>query len=181
VAYTVGKWESRWIWAAIIQGGLAALLVLYLLVSQLGFLKPEVSRVIAGGGAGTWFTFGLLTYLVVGVVGSAVTALFYHHIETARSAPITGLTALLAWVHLLLGNIGAIAATWMMMYGGYLGGAALLPTAVGGWGWNAGQVHENILGPLVQPIAIAILILWVGFVAGGLAYVTSLRRPGRQA
>jgi uncharacterized ion transporter superfamily protein YfcC len=44
-------------------------------------LKPEISRVIAAGGAGTWFTFGYIIYIVVGVIGVAVSALFYYYIQ----------------------------------------------------------------------------------------------------
>ncbi|MER3602267.1 MAG: hypothetical protein C4339_06085 [Nitrososphaerota archaeon] len=175
-----GRWETRWVLAAIVQGALAALLVFYVVVSHFGLLKPEVSRVIAAGGAGTWLSFGFLAYLIVGVVGSAVTALFYHHIEGVRQVPITGIRAFFAWVHLIFGNAGSFAATWMMMYGGYLGGAALLPPQVGGWGWTPLQVHERILGPLVTPIALAILVLLAGFLSGGLAYVLSLREASKR-
>jgi hypothetical protein len=46
--------------------------------------KPDIlfkNRVIASGGAGTWFTFGYLIYIVVGVIGVAVSAIFYHYLE----------------------------------------------------------------------------------------------------
>jgi hypothetical protein len=176
-----GTWEARWVWAAIVQGALAAGLVFYLVVAHLGLIQPEPARVIAAGGAGTWLSFGFLAYLIVCVVGSAVTALFYHHIESVRGVPLRGFRSLLAWLHLILGNGGALVATWLMMYGGYLGGAALLPKQVGGWGWSALEVHEQILGPLVTPIAAALFVLLIGFLAGGLAYVLSLRPAPRQA
>jgi hypothetical protein len=38
-----------------------------LVLSQVSVLKP-VSRVIVAGGAGTWFTFGYLIYVIVGVI-----------------------------------------------------------------------------------------------------------------
>jgi hypothetical protein len=47
----------------------------------MSFLKPEISRVIAFGGAGTWFTFGYVVYIVLGVIGVAVSAIFYHYTE----------------------------------------------------------------------------------------------------
>jgi len=56
--------------AAIIQGAIIVALTIFLVLSQISFLKPEISRVIASGGAGTWFTFGYLIYIVVGVAGS---------------------------------------------------------------------------------------------------------------
>jgi hypothetical protein len=36
--------------------------------------------VIAAGGAGTWFTFGYVMYVVVGVIGVAVSAIFYYYL-----------------------------------------------------------------------------------------------------
>lgn len=40
---------------------------------------------IAGGGAGTWFTFGNVIY-IVGVIGVAVSSLFYHYPIVAAGA-----------------------------------------------------------------------------------------------
>jgi hypothetical protein len=39
----------------------------------------------------------------------------------------------LAWIHLLLMNFGTAAAMGMLMYAGYIGGAAMLPENVGFW------------------------------------------------
>ena len=58
----------------------------------------------------------------------------------------------LAWMHLILMNIGTSAAMGLMMIAGYLGGAAMLPVNVGGKGFNAGQAHE-ILASFVEPIS----------------------------
>lgn len=74
-------WTRRFIGAAIIQGAIIVGLTVFLVISQVSILKPEVARVIAAGGAGTWFTFGYLIYIVVGVIGVAVSALFYHYLE----------------------------------------------------------------------------------------------------
>jgi hypothetical protein len=67
--------------------------------------------VIAGGSAGTWFTVGYVTCLLVGVIGVAVTALFYHHIDVILGKPCAGSLNLLAWIHLILMNVGVIIAT----------------------------------------------------------------------
>lgn len=168
-------WTKRFITAAIIHGMLAAILTLYIVLGQIAFLKPEVSRVIALGSAGTWFTMGYLTYLIVGVVGTAVMALFYHYLENISGKQCTGLTKLLAWIHLLFMNIGVIGATWLLMISGYQAGAALLPQEVGGKGWNPGQVHLNIFYgiPLGYPfwISASIILLSIGVIAGGLGYL----------
>lgn len=52
----------------------------FLVLGQISILKPEVSRVIASGGAGTWFTFGYLAYIVIGVMGIAISSAFYHYL-----------------------------------------------------------------------------------------------------
>lgn len=64
--------------AAIIQGAIIVGLTVFLVLDQISILKPEVSRVIASGGAGTWFTFGYPSYILVGVIGVAVSSVFYQ-------------------------------------------------------------------------------------------------------
>ena len=56
-------WTKRFIATVIIQGAIIVALTTFLVLSQISFLKPEISRVIAAGGAGTWFTFGYIIYL----------------------------------------------------------------------------------------------------------------------
>lgn len=167
------KWSNRFIFAAIIQG-LGATLVTAPLV--LPWIKPPVSMVVAGGSAGTWFTVGYILYIVVGVLAVATTALFYHHFEVILNRPYRGIANYLAWIHLVLMNVGVAAAAGVLMYGGYLGGAAMLPTSVGGLGENAGWVHVNILGPLVTPAGYAVITTMAGVLAGGLGFVVTYYR-----
>jgi len=164
-------WTRRFIGAAILQGAIIVGLTIFLVLSQISILKPEISRVIAAGGAGTWFTFGYVMYIVVGVIGVAVSALFYYYLENERKTQYHSVTSkALAWSHLILMNIGTSAATGLMMLSGYLGGAAMLPINVGGKGFNAGQAHE-ILAPYVEPISAAILLLMVGVIGGGIGFL----------
>ncbi|MEM4311238.1 MAG: hypothetical protein QXX95_02490 [Nitrososphaerales archaeon] len=180
VMVTKSVWSSRFIIAAIAQGLLATLLTAYFVLGQtFGFLVPAFSRVIAAGGAGMWFTVGYLSYLIVGVVSMAVTALFYQHIEVTLQKPYKGITNILAWIHLILMNVGVVGATWLMVYGGYIAGGGMLPAAVGGKGWDAGKAHE-FLAPLVPPITIFIAILAIGVLLGGLGYVMSWLRKERK-
>ena len=135
-----------------------------------------MSRVIASGGAGTWFTFGYLSYILFGVLGVAVSSVFYHYLagnfkKRAASA--------LAWIHLILMNVGTSAAAGMMMYAGYQGGAAMLPTAIGGRGFDSGQAH-SIMAPFVEPIAVSILVILLGVVAGGVAFLLGFRAQQRK-
>ena len=170
-------WTNRFIYAAIIQGAIIVGLTIFLVFSQISFLKPEISRVIAAWGAGTWFTFGYIMY-VVGVIGVAVSALFYYYLEKVLAKPYNKrLNKLLAWIHLFLMNIGTTSAMGLLMYAGYIGGAAMLPQNVGGKGFNAGQAHE-ILAPFIEPISFAIMILLLGIITGGLGFLLTYNRKG---
>ncbi|MDG6997432.1 MAG: hypothetical protein JRN52_16065 [Nitrososphaerota archaeon] len=173
MAPLVSKWSNRFIWAAIIQGLAATLLTIPIV---LPWVKPSVAMVIASGSAGTWFTVGYLTYIMVGVIAVAVTALFYHHFEVDLGKPYKGLSNALAWLHLILMNVGVAAAAYMLMYGGYFGGAALIPTSEGGLGQNAGWVHVHILSGLVDPVGYAIIVAGLGVLAGGLGYLVNYLR-----
>jgi len=169
-------WTKRFIAAAIIQGAIVVALTAFLVLSQISLLKPEISRVIAAGGAGTWFTFGYIIYIVVGVIGVAVSALFYYYIERVlgKQYNATKIAKALAWGHLILMNIGTTATTGMLMYAGYISGAAMLPLSVGGKGFNQGQAHA-ILAPFVEPISIAILTLVLGVLLGGIGFLIMYR------
>jgi len=161
--------------AAIIQGAIIVALTVFLVLGQVSILKPEVSRVIASGGAGTWFTFGYLSYVLFGVLGVAVSSVFYHYLRGS----INRVAGALAWIHLILMNVGTIAAAGMMMYAGYQGGAAMLPTAIGGRGFDAVQAH-SIMAPFVEPIAVSILVILLGVVAGGVAFLLGFRAQQRE-
>lgn len=55
-------------------------------------------------------------------------------------------------------NVGTVATMGMLMYAGYIGGAAMLPEDVGGKGFNPAQVH-GIIALFMEPISISILML----------------------
>jgi len=171
---TYTKWSGRFMTAAIFQGAIACGLTIFLVVGQASFIKPEVSRVMAAGGAGTWFTFGYIIFILVAVIGVAVSALFYYYLENALRQRIRGKAAALAWIHLVLMNLGTLAATSLLMYAGYAGGASMLPESVGGKGFDAGQAH-NIMAPFVEPISAAILVIMVGILAGGIGFLITSR------
>jgi hypothetical protein len=176
-------WTKRFIAAAIVQGAIIVALTAFLVLSQISFLKPEVSRVIAAGGAGTWFTFGYIIYIVVGVIGVAVSAIFYYYIENVLAKQYDSTIAkALSWGHLVLMNLGATAATSMLMYAGYVSGASMLPVSIGGKGFNQGQAHQ-ILSPFVEPISVAILILLLGVLLGGIGFllIYKSKRTGNNA
>ena len=169
-----GVWAKRFMAAAIAQGAIVVSLTIFLVLSQISLMKPEVSRVIAAGGAGTWFTFGYIMYIVVGVVGVAVTSLFYYYLENVMGKRLNKAAKGLAWSHLILMNVGTVVAMGMLMYAGYQAGAAMLPANVGGQDLTAGQAH-GILAPFVEPISAAILVLTIGVLLGGLGFLLTYR------
>jgi hypothetical protein len=177
--FTATKWASRFIWAAVVQGLIAAI-VTVLIVQPLSYfnINPyySPSKVIAGGGGGTWMFTGYILYLVVGVVAVAVTALFYFYFEGVLGRAYKDLTSYLAWGHLILLNVGVAGSMLFMVWGGYNAGAAAAPVASGGLGYTALQIHENILGPLVNPIGGLVLVAVLGAVLGGLGFIIQSRK-----
>ena len=173
-------WASRFIGLTFVLGAIAwgviGLLVLGNLLAGLTppnyALGPASSRIVAGGGAGTWFVMGLLSYLIVGIAGLGLTALFYQHLEITFGASLTGWRNIAAWIHLLLGGIGAAVASLVMTWAGFQAGAAALPTNVGGGGHDTGYIHTNILAPVSLPIAVLMGVALLGYLAGGIALTT---------
>ncbi len=111
VMATESKWATRFVWAAIFQGALVSLLTLFLVLGEVGFLHPSVSLLINATVPGIWIALGYFAYLIVGVVGMAVTALFYQYLEVNLKSPYTGGAKSLAWLHLLLSNVGIVGAS----------------------------------------------------------------------
>jgi hypothetical protein len=116
-------------------------------------------------------------YIVVGVIGVAISVLFYLYIERVLKKQYKEHSGarMAACIHLILMNIGTTVAMGLLMLAGYTGGTAMLPTSVGGLGFNAGQSHE-ILSPFVEPIAVAILVLIFGIICGGIGFLVIYRK-----
>ena len=174
-----GKWAGRFIAAAIIQGLIAVIITVLIIDPTTLFngsgLWYSASRVIAGNGAGTWLFVGYVLFMVVGVMGTAITALFYFYLEGMRGKVYTGLTSYLAWSHIVLMTVFTDAAMLLMMRGGYLAGWAATAVASGGGGLNPGQIHEEILGPLTYPIGAFLLKAALRALQGGLGFVLRSR------
>jgi len=174
-----GKWAWRFIWAAIIQG-LVAVVATVLIVEPWTYLNINwyysPSKVIAGGGGGTWMFTGYVLFLVVGVVATAVTAVFYSYIEGGMGKVYSGLTSYLAWGHLIFMNVGVAASMILMMWGGYLAGWAAAAVSSGGLGYTDYQIHVTYLGQLVNPIGGFVMLAALGAVLGGLGFVIASRK-----
>ena len=131
--------------------------------------------VIAGGSGGTWFFTGYISYILVGVVACAVTALFYFYTEGIQGKVYKGFSNILAWGHLIFMNVGVAGSMLIMMWGGYNAGHALAAAGEGGLGETALQVHETILGQTVDPIGGLILLACIGAILGGVGYIIRSR------
>ena len=170
----VSKWSNRFIFAAIIQGAIATMLTIPIV---LPWITPSVAQVIASGSAGTWFLVGYVMYITVGVIAVGLTALFYHHFEVDLGKSFKGtINSVLGWIHLVFMNVGAAVASGILMYGGYFGERALMPTREGGLAQTAGWVHVNILSGLVDPAGYALIICGIGVLAGGLGFLIAYLR-----
>lgn len=164
-------WVMRFIWAAVIQGAILVGLSLYMVVWQETFERPEISRIMASGAPGSWFTFGFVVFFL-GVIAVAASSVIYRSIGDKKESRTFGA---LAWSHLILMSVGLASSGGLLMYLGYVGGAASLPVELGGGALNQGQVHE-IIGPLVDPIRASILTTTAGAIAGGAAFLSLLRK-----
>lgn len=177
-----GKWAGRWIWAAVVQGAIIAIITL-LIAQPLSYfnINPyfNPAMVIAAGGGGTWLFTGYILYLVVGVVAVAVTAIFYFYLEGIQGKVYHGLTNYLAWGHYILMNVGVSGSMLLMMYGGYLAGWAGAAVSSGGLGYTDYQIHVHYLSHFEAPIGALILVAILGAILGGLGYVLSTRRSPR--
>ena len=179
VTISTSKWSSRFIWAAVAQGLVAAIVTLLITEPQsyLGinsYFSP--ARVIASGGGGTWMFTGYILYLVVGVVGVAVTAMFYFYIEGLMGKTYHGFSNLLAWGHYLFMNIGVAVSMLLMTYGGYIAGYDATPVSAGGLGYTDLQIHVTDLGRLEVWIGGFVVIAVIGAILGGLGYVLRTRQ-----
>jgi hypothetical protein len=162
------KWARRFIGAAIVEGAAAFVLggiLLYLAI----FGSPPESKIIAAGSAGTWEFVGLSGFLMIGVLGVGLSALFYHYIEVIRGRPYRGVANSLAWLHLVLMNVGTAGAAWLLILAGHIGGSLLLQ------GVSPTNVHPQIVA-YVLPIAAFMGIGALGGLIGGIGFVLQWRK-----
>lgn len=175
VAYS--KWAARFTWAAIIQGAIVALLTAMLaaFAATTGYpilLVEAMLSIPQVGYSEITALAGLGLYLVVGVIGTGLTAQFYHHFEIRTGKPYKGrITNGLAWIHIVLMNFGVAATSILMIYAGYLGDIAVSETESGGFGMTIEQTSKQILNPFIVPVSSLLLITVIGAVAGGAGFI----------
>jgi hypothetical protein len=179
----VSKWSRRFMWAAMVQGLIAAITTILLAVVLIGLPSVAaglVATILATPAAGfveLAALFGFFAmYVVVGVLGAGLSALFYHHVEVVMGKRYRGTANALAWIHLVLMNVGIAGATWPMIYAGFWGDIALGAPGQGGLGWTLDQVAAQILDQFLMPVGLGLLLTGIGAVAGMIGFLITYRK-----
>ena len=121
--------------AAFIQGFIATLLAIMLAAFVISTPYPKylISSILVDPSIGYMeisALAGLGLYFLIGVVGIGVTSYFYHYFEMHLDKNYKGLANVLAWLHILLINIGITCTSLLMIYAGYIGGYGCLSTGI---------------------------------------------------
>ena len=164
-------WSKRFGTVALVNALIAIVWLLFPIA-----LDARIARTIAGGSVGTWGFLGFLLFLIVGVLGFATFASLYYVIPKATGGTINNI---LAWLHLVLLEIGTVAGTALLGYAGYIGGITMLDEIAKGTAEKniPGIVHVKI-GFVVQPIGILALVAGLGVLLGVIALFLTYRKHG---
>ncbi len=166
------KWGNRFIIAAIIQGGIITGMALVTVGFQLLTTDIDIIQFLSLSfeGPAKWFFIGIILYLIL-IVAIATTAVFYNHLEINLKRKFSKVSNILAWIHLFGMNIGGAGTTILMIFAGLAGSGVLLLFVEG----RLGNQDEAILTSFIPPIAFFIVILSVGVICGGIAYIMAYR------
>src|SRR5918992_1758923 len=166
------KWGNRFIIAAIIQGGIITGMALGTITFQLLTTDVDIIQFLSLSfeGPAKWFFIGVILYLIL-IVAIAVTAVFYNHLEINLKRKFSKVSNILAWIHLFGMNIGGAGTTILMIFAG-LAGSGVLSLLIEG---ELGNQVEAILTSFIPPIAFFIVMLSIGVICGGIAYIMAYR------
>lgn len=164
-------WSKRFGTVALVNALIAIVWLLFPIA-----LDNRIAKTIAGGSVGTWGFLGFLLFLIVGVLGFAAFASLYYVIPKVTGGTINNI---LAWLHLVLLEIGTVAGTALLGYAGYIGGTTMLDEIAKGTAASdiPGKVHVKI-SFVVQPIGILALVAALGVLLGVIALFLAYRKPG---
>jgi hypothetical protein len=166
------KWGNRFIIAAIIQGGIITGMALGTVAFQLLTTDVDIIQFLSLSfeGPAKWFFIGIILYLIL-IVAIATTAVFYNHLEINLKRKFSKVSNILAWIHLFGMNIGGAGTTILMIFAG-LAGSGVLSLFVEG---KLGNQDVAILTSFIPSIAIFIVMLSIGVICGGIAYIMAYR------
>jgi hypothetical protein len=166
------KWGNRFIIAAIIQGGIMTGMALATVAFQLLTTDVDIIQFLSLSfeGPAKWFFIGIILYLIL-IVAIAVTAVFYNHLEINLKRKFSKVSNMFAWIHLFGMNIGGPGTTILMIFAG-LAGSGVLSLFIEG---KLGNQDVTILTSFIPFIAFFIVILSIGVICGGIAYLMAYR------
>ncbi|MCS7095164.1 MAG: hypothetical protein NZ988_05090 [Thaumarchaeota archaeon] len=158
-------WAFRFGVAGIVHGSLAVIAIILWATGLPPFVRPQMSWLIYIEGYGIWFALGYATYIILGVAGAFLMSALYRDTEKGLGKKYTGTAEKLAWLHLILMNVGIASTSWLMMVAG---DAAMLPPEL------CALIHPGFLFaivieyPTLMTISIASLV--AGIISGALGY-----------
>jgi hypothetical protein len=166
------NWGNRFIIAAIIQGGIITGMALVTVAFQLVTRDVDIIQFLSLSfeGPAKWFFIGIILYLIL-VVAIATTAVFYNHLEINLKRKFSKVSNILAWIHLFGMNIGGAGTTILMVFAGLAGSGVLSVFTAG----KLGNEDIAIMTSFIPPIASFIVILSIGVICGGIAYLMAYR------
>src|SRR5919107_1605910 len=157
------KWGNRFIIAAIIQGGIITGMALVTVAFQLLTTDVDIIQFLSLSfeGPAKWFFIGIILYLIL-VVAIATTAVFYNHLEINLKRKFSGVSNILAWIHLFGMNIGGAGTTILMIFAGLAGSGVLSVFTEG----KLGNENVAILNSFIPFIAFFIVLLSISVISG---------------
>jgi hypothetical protein len=166
------KWGNRFIIAAILQGGIVTVMTLVTVAFQILTTNIDIIQFLSLSfdGPAKWFFIGIILYLIL-IVAIAVTAVFYNHLEINLQRKFSRLSNGLAWIHLFGMNFGGAGTTILMIFAG-LAGSGVLSLFIEG---KLGNEDVAIMNSFIPFIAFFIMVLSIGVICGGIAYLMTYR------
>ena len=164
------KWPLRFLMASVIHGSAFAVWSALFLLDGIG-ITLNLSKIIAGGGVGTWFTLGYLLYLITGFIGMAVIGALYYFISRLLKRPIY--SDKLALAHFALMNVAVVGAPLLLGYAGFAGGSLVIAQ-------KTNLVHTTVVG-FVNPIGIFVALGALSVLTFLVNFALTATRPARAA
>lgn len=166
-------WFKYYSLTALLNGFIAIAMTAPVLLSGSiipGVPELQISRVIAGGGAGTWLTVGYYLFLIVGVCVVFLCGAAYYLIAQALGRDVY--SGKLAGAQLVMMEAGALIALGLLYYSGLVAGRMSIGQT------PVERVHLFLVN-FIEPIGIFVAIGLLGALIGGVNYMLTLTRGPR--
>jgi hypothetical protein len=158
------KWALRYTYASAFHGILLAAWLSLFPLDVFGF-EFNLSRIIAGGGAGMWLTVGLIVYMVTGFLGTAALGVIHYIIPNVTGKPWNNSNLIL--VQFVLYNVAVMGATWLLGLAGFIGGTLNLA--------GSPELIHGAIVVFVEPVGIFVAVGLVSVLLFLINLVLSIR------